>query len=57
MRVPLGFRGDRVRDWTLSVLVYLAQVSAERRHARMRRDTLNQDERLDTMLSFSGRVE
>ena len=56
-RAILGLSGGRVRDRILQVLVYLAQAAAERRHARMRRDTLNQDERLDTMLSFSGRVE
>jgi preprotein translocase subunit SecA len=57
LRAMLGLREGRARDWTRRLLVHLAQLSAEQRHARMRRDTLNQDERLDAMLSFSGRVE
>jgi preprotein translocase subunit SecA len=57
LRAMLGLREGRGRDWTRRLLVHLAQLSAEQRHARMRRDTLNQDERLDAMLSFSGRVE
>jgi preprotein translocase subunit SecA len=57
LRALLALRDGRAGDWTRRLLARLAQMSAERRHARMRRDTLNQDERLDAMLSFSGRVE
>jgi preprotein translocase subunit SecA len=56
-RAMLTLRNGRLGDWSRRAIVYLAQVAAERRHARTRRETLDQDERLDTMLSFSGRVE
>ena len=38
----------------LGVLTRVAQRRAENIHARTRRDTLNQDRKLDTMLAFAG---
>jgi preprotein translocase subunit SecA len=49
--------GRTLPRWLGLLLVNLAQRSAERLHAVTRNDTLRQDEKLDTMLAFSGRVE
>jgi preprotein translocase subunit SecA len=38
-------------------LVHRAQMSAERRHARIRRDLLKSEEQLASSLAFSGRME
>jgi len=38
-------------------LVRRAQVAAERRHARVRRELLESEDQLESTLAFSGRVE
>jgi preprotein translocase subunit SecA len=38
----------------IGLLVWHVQRRAQRMHARTRRDTMKQDRRLDTMLSFAG---
>ena len=51
----LAGRGARVPGLLARVLVHRAQRGAERTHARIRRDLLRMDERLETALAFSGR--
>jgi len=43
--------------WARRLLIYLAQLDAEKQHAAIRRETLQADRKLDQMLSFTGRVE
>ena len=43
--------------WLGSLIVAVAQSSAERYHSRLRRDLLRQDDNLSDMLAFSGRGE
>lgn len=43
--------------WARKLLIHLSQVSAEARHAAIRRETLKTDRKLDQLLSFTGRVE
>ena len=44
-------------SWIFGLVMRIAQGSAERLHAGMRRDLLKMDERLDTALAFSGQAE
>ena len=44
-------------DWLGGSIVSIAQRSAERHHARIRRDLLRVDEQLSDMLAFTGRSE
>jgi preprotein translocase subunit SecA len=53
LRVPGGPAGR----WVAGILVRMAQRSAERLHARMRRELLGMDERLGESLAFSGKME
>jgi preprotein translocase subunit SecA len=46
-----------VPPWVARFIVGRAQRRAERRHARARQDLLRTDERLETALAFSGRLE
>jgi preprotein translocase subunit SecA len=46
-----------VKGKVASLLVRLAQVSAERMHARVRRELLHSEEQLGSSLAFSGRME
>jgi preprotein translocase subunit SecA len=49
--------GKPIEGWLASFLVRRAQVSAERLHARVRRDLLQHEDQLESTLAFSGRVE
>jgi preprotein translocase subunit SecA len=46
-----------LQGWLASVLVRRAQRSAERLHARVRRELLTHEDQLESTLAFSGRVE
>jgi preprotein translocase subunit SecA len=56
MKVLLRF-WDPLKGPLASFLVRLAQVSAERTHARNRRELLRSEEQLVSSLAFSGRME
>lgn len=47
----------RISRWAMGFLFYRAQRSAERLHARMRRNLLKMDEQTGDALAFSGRQE
>jgi preprotein translocase subunit SecA len=49
--------GRPVQGRLARVLVRMAQVSAERMHARVRRELLQHEDQLESSLAFSGRVE
>jgi len=49
--------GKPLEGWLASFLVGRSQRSAERRHARVRRDLLQHEDQLESTLAFSGRVE
>ena len=49
--------GQPLQGWLARFLVRRAQVSAERLHARVRRELLQSEEQLESTLAFSGRVE
>jgi preprotein translocase subunit SecA len=49
--------GTSLQGWAAQWLVRLAQRSAERLHARMRRELLQHEDQLESTLAFSGRVE
>ncbi len=49
--------GQPLEGWLASLLVRLAQRSAERLHARVRRELLQHEDQLESTLAFSGRVE
>ena len=49
--------GCPLKGRVASFLVRLAQVSAERMHARVRRELLQSEEQLGSTLAFSGRME
>jgi preprotein translocase subunit SecA len=49
--------GKPLDGWLASFLVRRAQRSAERLHARMRRELLQHEDQLESTLAFSGRVE
>jgi preprotein translocase subunit SecA len=55
--LALAVRGGLFAEPSARLLVNLAQGAAERHHARIRRETLRQDERWDRLLAFSGKVE
>jgi preprotein translocase subunit SecA len=55
--LALAVRGGLFAEPAARLLVNLAQGAAERHHARIRRETLRQDERWDRLLAFSGKVE
>ena len=46
-----------LEGWLPGFLVRRAQVSAERMHARVRRELLQHEDQLESTLAFSGRVE
>lgn len=46
-----------LEGWPARFLVRRAQLSAERLHARMRRELLQHEDQLESTLAFSGRVE
>ena len=50
-------RHTRLTSWIGRFILRRGQHSAERLHARMRRDLLSMDEHLETALAFSGRLE
>jgi len=50
-------RHTRLAAWLGPFMLRRGQHSAERLHARMRRDLLTMDEHLETALAFSGRLE
>ncbi|MDH5639928.1 MAG: preprotein translocase subunit SecA [Nitrospira sp.] len=54
---PMLTAGKPLAGWTAGVLARLAQRSAERAHARVRRDLLQHEDQLESTLAFSGRVE
>lgn len=49
--------GKPLEGWVAAFLVGLAQRSAERMHARVRRELLQHEDQLESTLAFSGRVE
>lgn len=49
--------GRPLQGWSATVLANRAQRSAERLHARARRELLQQEEQLESTLAFSGRME
>jgi len=49
--------GTPLQGWPAQWLVRVAQRSAERLHARMRRELLQHEDQLESTLAFSGRVE
>lgn len=49
--------GKPLRGWLAHVLVRRTQRSAERLHARMRRELLQHEDQLESALAFSGRLE
>lgn len=49
--------GKPLEGWLANFLVRRAQLSAERLHARVRRDLLQHEDQLESTLAFSGRVE
>lgn len=49
--------GTPLQGWAAQWLVRVAQRSAERLHARMRRELLQHEDQLESTLAFSGRVE
>ena len=49
--------GKPLEGWLARFLVGRAQRSAERLHARVRRDLLQHEDQLESSLAFSGRVE
>lgn len=49
--------GKPLEGWLASFLVGRAQLSAERLHARVRRELLQHEDQLESSLAFSGRVE
>jgi preprotein translocase subunit SecA len=53
----LGRRGKPVPGWLGAGLVALAQRTAERHHARTRRELLRVDDHLSDLLAFTGRPE
>jgi preprotein translocase subunit SecA len=57
LALRLALRSGRVPRWIGRFAVWRAQRVAQRLHARMRRDLLRADERLETTLAFSGRFE
>jgi preprotein translocase subunit SecA len=52
-----GHSGSLMREWIGGMLLARAQHSAERLHARIRRQVMNIDEQMGTALAFSGRQE
>jgi len=46
-----------LQGWLARFIVRRAQVSAERMHARIRRELLASEDQLESTLAFSGRVE
>jgi preprotein translocase subunit SecA len=59
-RRALGAQGRASAElppWAAATLRWLAQRRAERAHARVRIDTLRQEERMDRMMAFAGRGE
>jgi len=54
---PLFAQGRRLPLWTRRLRVSLSQMSAERKHAAIRNETLRADRKLDQMLSFTGKIE
>ncbi|HEX9183448.1 MAG TPA: hypothetical protein VF876_09345, partial [Burkholderiales bacterium] len=48
---------DRVPAWLGKLLVGIAQRTAERQHARTRRELLRIDDHLSDLLAFTGRPE
>jgi preprotein translocase subunit SecA len=52
-----GRRGHPLARWLGQRIYQTAQRRAERHHARVRRHLLKADQRLDSMLGFSGRLE
>jgi preprotein translocase subunit SecA len=46
-----------LEGWLPGFLVRRAQLSAERMHARVRRELLQHEDQLESTLAFSGRVE
>ena len=57
LAMRLTARGGCVPGWIGGLAVWRAQRAAQRLHARMRRDLLKADERLESTLAFSGRFE
>jgi preprotein translocase subunit SecA len=55
--VLVGRRAGRFARWMGKYLFWKCQKSAERLHARMRRDLLRMDEQLSESLAFTGRTE
>lgn len=49
--------GKPLEGWAARFLVRRAQLSAERMHARVRRELLQHEDHLESTLAFSGRVE
>ena len=49
--------GCSLKGWLARCVVRWAQVSAERVHARARRELLQSEDQLDSVLAFSGRME
>lgn len=49
--------GKPLEGWLASFLARQAQLSAERLHARVRRELLQHEDQLESTLAFSGRVE
>ncbi|MBH0178413.1 MAG: preprotein translocase subunit SecA [Nitrospira sp.] len=49
--------GKPLEGWLAAVLVRRAQLSAERLHARVRRELLQHEDQLESTLAFSGRME
>lgn len=49
--------GKPLEGWLASFLARRAQLSAERLHARVRRELLQHEDQLESTLAFSGRVE
>lgn len=49
--------GTPLQGWLAGLLVCRVQVSAERLHARVRRELLQHEDQLESTLAFSGRVE
>jgi preprotein translocase subunit SecA len=52
-----GGTSAELPPWAAATLRWLAQRRAERAHARVRIDTLRQEERMDRMMAFAGRGE
>lgn len=54
---PMLLLGKLLAGWPAGALVRVAQWSAERSHAGVRRDLLQHEDQLESTLAFSGRVE